>query len=794
MTPFAEAGPDIYARGYSPIPIMPASKMPGQFMDGSWKLFKGWNEYCLHRPTQWHISQWSSWPNAGVGVALGRGLICIDIDQEYLLDPILAILPPSPVQKKGRKGVSLFYRGDTDKIRSRNYRTDERVGLLDLLSEGKQTILPPSIHPDTNEPYFWWGDLTLADVPLSELPELPNDIAEQIAEVLKPFGYDPDRERAEIAVALDVDERSAGVGQFYRKLNEDALSNLHAWVPELKLPKGRFQGRVYRAVAPWRGSSSGRPMARRSTNLSLSPGGIEDFGTGERFTALNLVMKALEIPESSLDTAVEWLGGRLGYDFSEAELVNGPKTLERIRARDAAAAPVATRKESLQVQTPATVPTLPVGELSPETVGDEGEETFSPCAEKLEAMVTNVPGLVGEIVEWIVASSERPSRPLAFGAAIVLVGTLIGRIHIGPSELRTNLYVVGLAESAYGKAAAPKMCRNLIAKAGLTRFLGSDDFRSDSGLRKVVEEKLSFVSYMDELGNFVRKMMNRRGPQHETAIRHMLLKLYTMSNDTYTGSASAAEGATPIYNPCFSIYGTTTPEDFWKSMTSDGVADGLLPRWLILTITGPKPAYREPTMSGGDPPERLVEWCKALVSLSYKGQNLAASGTRAIDHIKASWGEGANARRLAWTDVFAARSEKLPTGSKELWTRCVENALRIAHIVAVGINPEQPVITVELVDWAVRLCEYSTKACIDGVQDRLALTDKQAEYLMVKRLIKETGKEGMSKTVLQRRINGQFDGARLKAIIDQLQDTQLVEFRPYQNPDGGRPGHRYFHL
>jgi hypothetical protein len=127
MTPFAESGPAIYARGFSPIPIMPASKMPGQFIEGSWRLYKGWNTFCLERPTQWHIISWSSWPNAGVGVALGRGLICIDIDQEYLLDPILAILPPSPVQKKGRKGVSLFYRGDTEKIRSRNYRTDERV-------------------------------------------------------------------------------------------------------------------------------------------------------------------------------------------------------------------------------------------------------------------------------------------------------------------------------------------------------------------------------------------------------------------------------------------------------------------------------------------------------------------------------------------------------------------------------------------------------------------------------------------------------------------------------------------
>jgi hypothetical protein len=278
MTPFADVGSGLYARGYSPIPIMPATKTPSQYIDGSWRLYKGWNAFCLERPSQWHINSWASWPDAAVGVACGNGLICIDIDQEFLLDPILAILPSSPVQKKGRKGVSLFYRGDTEKIRSRNYRTDERVGLVDLLAEGKQTVLPPSIYPDTNEPYFWWTDLTLCDVRLEDLPELPNDIAERIGAVLKPFGYDPDRERIEMAVAIDVDDTSsAAIGRFYRKLNEDALANINAWVPDLKLPKGKFQGRVYRAVAGVRVRSSARAPEHQSVDLAWRDRGLRNW-------------------------------------------------------------------------------------------------------------------------------------------------------------------------------------------------------------------------------------------------------------------------------------------------------------------------------------------------------------------------------------------------------------------------------------------------------------------------------------------------------------------------------------
>lgn len=94
------------------------------------------------------------------------------------------------------------------------------MGLVDLLAEGIQTVLPPSIHPDTNEPYYWWGDFTLRDTPLSELPELPDDIADRLAAVLKPFGYDPEAERPAL-VRADSPARNAGgarASSIYRRL------------------------------------------------------------------------------------------------------------------------------------------------------------------------------------------------------------------------------------------------------------------------------------------------------------------------------------------------------------------------------------------------------------------------------------------------------------------------------------------------------------------------------------------------------------------------------------------------
>jgi hypothetical protein len=268
---------------------------------------------------------------AGIGVRCGRGLICIDIDLEEAVEPLLAILPPSPVQKKGRKGISLFYRGNTEIIRSKNFRTPERVGILDLLGEGKQTVLPPSIHPDTNEPYCWWTDETLADYRLEELPELPGDIAEQIAEVLRQFGYDPDRERSAMLPTPSAVRTSVGERSIYRQANDDALANLDRWVPALHLYRWRRKPGGFEAVAHWRSSGTGRALELRKRNLSIVRKGIEDFGTGEKFTAIDLVMRARDCDKNA---ALNWLLEHLPDDGPKIILVNGPKTLERLRARE----------------------------------------------------------------------------------------------------------------------------------------------------------------------------------------------------------------------------------------------------------------------------------------------------------------------------------------------------------------------------------------------------------------------------------------------------------------------------
>ena len=87
-----------------------------------------------------------------IGLPLGQnGLLAIEIDTDEpdQLKSILEALPPIIVAKRGKRGLTAFYLTSGHGIATR------RLGLVEILSHGTQTVIPPSIHPATGQPYVW---------------------------------------------------------------------------------------------------------------------------------------------------------------------------------------------------------------------------------------------------------------------------------------------------------------------------------------------------------------------------------------------------------------------------------------------------------------------------------------------------------------------------------------------------------------------------------------------------------------------------------------------------------------
>ena len=315
---------------------------------------------------------------------------------------LTSILPPTPVRKIGARGETLFYYGPGI-TQSQSWDIGGRR-VVDLIGPGRQTVLPPTIHPDTGVPYRWSGSESLENLQPHELPTLPVDVGDRITAALLPFGYRPEPPPHRRGNGGDGDSP-------HRQLNDEALANLDAWVPALMLYRCRRIRKGFEAVPTWRPSTTGRELKKRHLNLKIAPDGIRDFGADQGYTPLDLVMAACCC---DLDTAFRFLSERLGWTL-------------RSQPFQAAAFGQIERGDQADRRGSKCDPEPPIDEL---------------------ARFTAVPGLLGEIIDWIVATSRRPNRVLALGAAVTVVGTLIGRRAAGPTRSATHLYAVGIAPTA----------------------------------------------------------------------------------------------------------------------------------------------------------------------------------------------------------------------------------------------------------------------------------------------------------------------------------------------------------
>ena len=292
MGAYAQCAERLIERGFAAVPIMPGTKRPGFFFAGMWIGLANWQRrFNGGPPPATERERWAA-GDTGVGVVAGQashGLIAVDIDSE---DPAIqaalrTVLPPTHVRKTGARGETLFYYGPgITQSQSWNI-AGKRV--VDLIGPGRQTVLPPTIDPDTGAPYRWSGSESLEDLQPHELPTLPSGIAEQITAALLPLGYRPEPPPHEGGNGGNCDGDSP-----HRLLNNEALADLGAWVPALMLYRCRRTQKGYEAVPTWRPSTTGRELGKRHRNLKIVRDGIRDFGADRGYTPLDLVMRACD--------------------------------------------------------------------------------------------------------------------------------------------------------------------------------------------------------------------------------------------------------------------------------------------------------------------------------------------------------------------------------------------------------------------------------------------------------------------------------------------------------------------
>jgi hypothetical protein len=346
---------DMHANGYRPVPV---SSPECRCKDaGKRPLLTDWPTKCA-TATADVISEWTEAEGNSTNTGILTGDVAgIDIDVpvpglvDRLEDLALEMLGETPLWRFGSLPKRLAV-----------YRIDKPFGKLqtpadlvmpdgtpdgikvqvEILADGQQFVAfgthPGDGTPESRHPYCW-RDKTPHDVPVDELPVIDRDKARQFIaaaeQMLRQAGAEP-RKKEEAKPArpfvsqtwpnvIHISEGRAEGRTFFQAVNERALKDIDAWVPQI-FPTARKQ-----TTGAWRVSS--RDLGRNlEEDLSIHPDGIQDFGSEQAETPINLVIRSGKARDAV--TAAHWLCDWLGiapqdHGWSEPQTTREPPGKEQ---------------------------------------------------------------------------------------------------------------------------------------------------------------------------------------------------------------------------------------------------------------------------------------------------------------------------------------------------------------------------------------------------------------------------------------------------------------------------------
>ena len=706
----ARFGERLITNGYAILPIGPGTKKPGRYQRGVWVDYPEWNRHAERGTTEVEVTTWASWPDCGVGI-VGGSVAAVDIDIKEDAELALRIeqlarerLGDTPALRIGRAPKRmLVYRTATP------FRGIKRHP-LEVLCLGQQFVAYAN-HPDTGAPYAW-PEEGLADIDITGLPEITAEAASAFLEEAYALLPESLRQRGLAGQAVEAEHlRShSQIGTL------PAIEAALAWLPNAELDydswmrvgmalKGALGDMGVDLFADWSAQAAKDvPTTTLRAWESFKP---DRIGAG---TIYHLAMERGWQPEADL---------RLDGSLAEGEDHPAADLLARLDAPSATEAKLDTSAFSL---------TLP-------------------------------DGLVGDLTGYMLATARRPQPLLSLGASLCAIGALMGRNYRTESNLRSNLYVVGIADSGSGKNHAREIINETFFEAGLAHHLGGNKIASGAGLLTALHRQPATLFQIDEFGMFLSAAADRkRSPRHITEILDNMTELYTSAGGVFLGAEYANRDGSnerrDINQPCLCVYGTTTPLHFWGALQGANVVDGSLARFLILPSDEDYPDENI-TVGIRQAPPALINGLQLIAAAGGgKTGNLmgkTADQNTPVNPMIVPMTEEARAR---FRGLSVALTEELRAAAGTAFTailaRIGENALKLALIVAVGRSPVSPEIDLFTADWAISFVRHYAQRTMEAVERHVADTETEAYLKRLKEIIRASGAKGISKSEITR--------------------------------------------
>jgi hypothetical protein len=363
------------------------------------------------------------------------------------------------------------------------------------------------------------------------------------------------------------------------------------------------------------------------------------------------------------------------------------------------------------------------------------------------------PGLLGEIAVFIYQNAVRPVKEIAIAGAIAYLAGIAGKA-FNISRTGLNHYIAILAPTAGGKegaASGMEMLTNAILEIlpAFEQFIGPAEIASPQALIKHLSvASPCFYSHKGEIGFWMQKLTSKWAKANETALRGLLLDLYTKSGygQVVRGSiySDKTKDVHAIKAPSFTLIGDATPDTFYRALDEENIEEGLVARFTVVEALGERVPHNE--LHGQiKPDKRMVH---ILAGIARRALQLAQiNNVINIDETPEAHEEHMRFSEQCYEITLKNRE----SAEGKLYSRAHLRLLRLAGLIAVGINPDNPVLTIECVQWAKRFIVYGISCVVTRFETgRVGAVNYSIEQRMVvlsvlKRYLKEGYKSNYGK-------------------------------------------------
>lgn len=196
---------------------------------------------------------WKKWPDANIGIACDseHGPIVIDVDEpkdeetsgfkflEKLELPREGLVTRSAVSREGRLHLYFLPMRDGTQLKRmiRPFGPKDRKVAIDILGDGGYVVAPPSIHPDTGEPYRWEAKIDMAPFPKRLFRFLKKGSINKIAPPLPEIIREGQRDMLLTSLAGSMRRRGASPRAILEALRIENASRVRPPLDELQLQK-----------------------------------------------------------------------------------------------------------------------------------------------------------------------------------------------------------------------------------------------------------------------------------------------------------------------------------------------------------------------------------------------------------------------------------------------------------------------------------------------------------------------------------------------------------------------------